>query len=79
MLCYMSGFIVCYFFLFINHDDLLSVVCVCMCGIGGCILIGMCVIILFSQSNVPLDLQEVDKSSAVVSYTPPDTDVSNFN
>ena len=30
---------------------------------------------LFLQSNVPLDLQEVDKSSAVVSYTPPDPEV----
>ena len=28
------------------------------------------------QSDVPLDLQEVDKSSAVVSYTPPDTEVT---
>lgn len=28
-----------------------------------------------SQSNVPLDLQEIDKSSAVVSYTPPDPEV----
>ena len=27
------------------------------------------------QSNVPLDVQEVDKSSAVVSYTPPETEV----
>ena len=27
------------------------------------------------QSNVPLDVQDVDKSSAVVSYTPPDTEV----
>lgn len=29
----------------------------------------------FMQSNVPLDVQEVDKSSAVVSYTPPETEV----
>ena len=28
-----------------------------------------------SQSNVPVDLQEVDKSSAVVSYSPPDPEV----
>ena len=27
------------------------------------------------QSNVPLDVQDIDKSSAVVSYTPPDTEV----
>ncbi len=31
-----------------------------------------------SQSDVPLDLQEVDTSSAVVSYTPPDTDNDNY-
>ncbi|XP_064405547.1 Bardet-Biedl syndrome 7 protein homolog [Halichondria panicea] len=30
------------------------------------------------QSDVPLDLQEVDTSSAVVSYTPPDTDNDNY-
>ena len=29
------------------------------------------------QSNVPLDIQEVDKSVAVVSYTPPDIAVSS--
>lgn len=27
------------------------------------------------QSDVPLDIQEIDKSSAVVSYTPPSTEV----
>ena len=27
------------------------------------------------QSNVPLDIQEIDKSSAVVSYTPPNPEV----
>ena len=41
----------------------------------------MCAVITFlpsfaAQSNVPLDIQEVDKSVAVVSYTPPDVEVS---
>ena len=31
------------------------------------------------QSNVPVDLQEVDKSSAVISYTQPDTEVYIYN
>lgn len=30
------------------------------------------------QSNVPVDLQEVDQSTAVVSYTPPDTERNNY-
>lgn len=30
------------------------------------------------QSNVPVDLQEVDKSSAVISYTQPDTENDNY-
>jgi Bardet-Biedl syndrome 7 protein len=30
------------------------------------------------QSNVPLDIQEVDKSVAVVSYTPPDIAIGNY-
>ena len=31
--------------------------------------------LLLHQSNVPLDLQEVDKGSAVISHTPPDIEV----
>ena len=32
-----------------------------------------------AQSDVPLDIQEVDKSVAVVSYTPPDAEVSQLS
>lgn len=32
-----------------------------------------------AQSDVPLDIQEVDKSVAVVSYTPPDEEVSQLS
>ena len=32
-------------------------------------------IVTVRQSDVPLDIQEIDKSSAVVSYTPPSTEV----
>lgn len=44
----------------------------------------ICVVITFlpsfaAQSNVPLDIQEVDKSVAVVSYTPPDVEVSQLS
>ena len=37
-----------------------------------------CLLFLVAQSNVPLDIQEVDKSVAIVSYTPPDVEVSQL-
>ena len=41
------------------YSEIISLVCVCVC----------------SQSDVPVDLQEVDKTSAVVSHSPPDPEV----
>ena len=38
-----------------------------------------CCPIFAAQSDVPLDIQEVDKSVAVVSYTPPDAEVSQLS
>ena len=64
-------------FLYVVHVVACMYVCVCVCAcVFWCVMYTyVCALLPCLQSNVPLDVQEADKSMAVVSYTTPDPEV----